>query len=211
MNNSKIALFSTLGRLGLFFGGLFVLSLGWRKLAEDCSKSTLLAWLLRFLVVGPLIRNQQRLRFLQNLSLLLSAGIPAFEALEKATRGVSQLVRDAVDGLYDVFLETEEDAWQKVPRFKPLNEVEFAEVLDDLREVDLADSSLSQARDADYDRAVQRDWKAFLGTGLTKKISGGFSSSLRQDMTRYERQNAYVVLLGWQLVLPQKLCLLFAT
>jgi len=91
----------------------------------------------------------------------------------EATRGVSQLVREAVDGLYDVFLETDEDAWQKVPRFKPLGEVELAEVLDDLREVELAEGSLSKARDADYGRALEGNWKAFLGTGLTKKISAG--------------------------------------
>ncbi|MBC8871993.1 MAG: UvrD-helicase domain-containing protein [Planctomycetes bacterium] len=91
----------------------------------------------------------------------------------EATRGVSQLVRDAVDGLYDVFLETDEDAWQKVPRFKPLDEVELAEALDDLREVDLPEGSLSKARDADYGRAIEANWKTFLGTGLTKKISAG--------------------------------------
>lgn len=91
----------------------------------------------------------------------------------EATRGVSQLVRDTVKGLYDVFLETEEDAWQKVPRFKPLDEVDLAVVLDDLREVDMGDDSLSKGRDADYDRAIQGDWKAFLGTGLAKKISSG--------------------------------------
>ncbi len=91
----------------------------------------------------------------------------------EATRGISQLVRDAVKGLYDVFLETDEDAWQKVPRFRPLNEVELAEVLDDLRELEMGDNSLSKGRDADYDRAVRGDWKAFLGTGLTKRIIGG--------------------------------------
>jgi len=100
----------------------------------------------------------------------------------EATRGVSQLVRDTVKGLYDVFMETSEEAWQKVPRFKPLNIVELAEVLEDLREVEMADNRLSKGRDADYDRAVQGDWKAFLGTGLTKKISAGETVYNRKEI-----------------------------
>lgn len=100
----------------------------------------------------------------------------------EATRGISQLVRDAVSGLYGVFLETDEAAWQKVPRVKPLNVVELAEVLDDLREVEMGHKALSKGRDADYDRALQGDWKAFLGTGLAKKISSGETVYSRKEI-----------------------------
>ena len=82
-------LVSTLGRILLFLGGLFLLSWSWRKLVAEGTESTLLSWLLYIPLIGWLIRNQQRLHYLQNLSLLLTAGLPAFDALKTATQGIS--------------------------------------------------------------------------------------------------------------------------
>ena len=69
--------------LGLL-GGLFLLSWSWRKLVAEGTESTLLSWLLNIPVIGWLVRNQQRLHYLQNLSLLLRAGLPAFEACRRS-------------------------------------------------------------------------------------------------------------------------------
>jgi ATP-dependent exoDNAse (exonuclease V) beta subunit len=91
----------------------------------------------------------------------------------QASRSVSQLIHDTVDALYDLFQETEAEAWAKIPRSKPLDEVQLAEALEDLGSVDLPDASLSKARDADYDRAVEGDWPGFLAKGLAKKVHEG--------------------------------------
>jgi type II secretory pathway component PulF len=82
-------LVSTLGRLFLLMGGLFLLSFGWRRLAAYGTESALARAILHVPVLGGLIRRQQRFDFLYNLSLLLAAGLPAFDALETAAQGVS--------------------------------------------------------------------------------------------------------------------------
>jgi type II secretory pathway component PulF len=81
-------LFSTLGRLLLFLGGILLLSHGWRRLEAEEPESSMFRLLLHIPVAGSLIREQQRLYYLQNLSLLLTAGLPAFTALETAALGV---------------------------------------------------------------------------------------------------------------------------
>ncbi len=91
----------------------------------------------------------------------------------EASRGVSQLIRDTVDGLYNLYLATEQRAWEQVPRSKPLDPIELAATLEDLRCVDLPNSRMRTARDADYDRAIQGDWDSFLATGLAKKVAEG--------------------------------------
>ncbi len=91
----------------------------------------------------------------------------------QASRSVAQLIHDTVDALYDLFLETKAEAWTKVPRSKPLDEVQLAEALEDLRSIELPDASLSKAREADYDRAVEGDWQGFLAKGLAKKVHVG--------------------------------------
>jgi len=91
----------------------------------------------------------------------------------QASRSVSQLIHDTVDALYDLFLETEAEAWTKIPRYKPLDEAQLAEALEDLRNVDLPSASLAGARDADYDRAVEGNWQGFLTKGLAKKVHEG--------------------------------------
>ena len=82
-------LFSVLGRLLLLFGGLFLLSWSWRRLAAEGSEGSIMSLLLHIPVIGKLILRQQRFDFLHNLSLLLAAGLPAFDALETAATGVS--------------------------------------------------------------------------------------------------------------------------
>ncbi len=82
-------LFSSLGRLLLLFGGLFLLSLGWRRLMAYGTESALHKLLLHLPVAGGLVLRQQRFDFLHNLSLLLAAGLPAFDALETAASGIS--------------------------------------------------------------------------------------------------------------------------
>lgn len=85
-------LVSSLGRLFLLLGGLFLLSFGWRRLMAYGTESALARMLLRLPGLGGLIRRQQRLDFLYNLSLLLAAGLPAFDALESAALGISHPV-----------------------------------------------------------------------------------------------------------------------
>ncbi len=89
----------------------------------------------------------------------------------EASRSISQLIRETVNEMYDLFQDTSRDAWYKVPRFKPLDATELAVTLDDLRAADLPEKRMAKARDEDAARAEQGDWDEFLAKGLAKKVA----------------------------------------
>ncbi len=111
---------------------------------------------------------------LQTLIHLLTKG--------EATRGISQLVRDTVDGLYPLYLSTPQAAWQQVPRFKPLDAAALARTIEALRDAPLPTKRMQTARDADSHRALQGDWDGFLSTGLAKKIVEGQAAFYSQPI-----------------------------
>ncbi len=89
----------------------------------------------------------------------------------EAARSISRLIRDTVDEMYDLFQDTAEEAWRKVPRYKPLDEAQLAATLEDLRAAELPDSRMSKARDEDWTRAEAGDWDEFLKKGLAGKVA----------------------------------------
>lgn len=89
----------------------------------------------------------------------------------EASRGIGDLVRDAIKDMYELYLETEEPAWHSLPKHKPLDDAQFAAALEILREAEVSGKSFSKARDADYLRALHQDWEAFVGTGVAAKVA----------------------------------------
>jgi ATP-dependent helicase/nuclease subunit A len=88
----------------------------------------------------------------------------------EASRSISQLIRDTVDEMYDLFQDTSRDAWYRVPRSKPLDAAELAVTLDELRAAELPEKRMAKARDEDVARAELGDWDEFLAKGLAKKV-----------------------------------------
>ncbi len=93
----------------------------------------------------------------------------------EAVRGISQLIHETISGLYHLFLDTSEPAWQAIPRGRRREPGELAAALRDLRELELPAQRMRTARDADCQRLEQGDWEKFLGTGLAKKVVDGES------------------------------------
>jgi ATP-dependent exoDNAse (exonuclease V) beta subunit len=89
----------------------------------------------------------------------------------EASRGIGDLVRDAIKDMYDLFLETDEPAWNALPRHTPLDDELLIEAMESLRNVEVSGKSLTNARDADYLRAVRQDWEAFVSTGIAAKVA----------------------------------------
>lgn len=125
-------------------------------------------------IVDPMLDAQLRRDAIHTV---LSAGDQAelrtlIQLLSKgeATRGVSQLVRETVNCLYNLFLATQRDAWHQVPRSKPLEPAALAALVAELRDLELPAARMCTARDADCERVAQQDWSGFLTTGLAKKI-----------------------------------------
>ena len=91
----------------------------------------------------------------------------------EASRTVGQLIRGTVNDLETLYQETDAEAWQKVPRYKPLDEGEWLLLLEELRTLELPDKRFERARDADYQRALLGDWEKFITTGIAAKVSAG--------------------------------------
>jgi len=89
----------------------------------------------------------------------------------EASRSISQLIRETVNQMYDLFQETSREAWCKVPRCKPLDAMELAAALQDLQLADVPDKRMAKARDEDLARARQSAWCEFLTKGLAAKVA----------------------------------------
>ncbi|MFT5138471.1 MAG: type II secretory pathway component PulF [Lysobacterales bacterium] len=87
--SSQYYLILTVGRLSLFFGGIYVLTYNWKQLSASGADNSIFRLLLHIPKLGNLIRQQQRRDFLYCLTLLLEAGVPAFKGLEIAANSVS--------------------------------------------------------------------------------------------------------------------------
>jgi ATP-dependent exoDNAse (exonuclease V) beta subunit len=103
----------------------------------------------------------------------------------EANRSVSELIRDTVRDVYDLFLETDPAAWHAVPRSRPLNETELAETLEGLRTAELTNGQMRKARDADCARALAGDWEDFLSTGLAAKVQDGTAAYYRKPIPNH--------------------------
>ena len=91
-----------------------------------------------------------------------------------AQRSVSELVRDTVDKLYDLYMETDAEAWQQIPQPKPLSSEKLAALIQELRDAALpADSHFADARDKELAAAEVGDWESFIGSGLAAKVLDG--------------------------------------
>ncbi|HJN08502.1 MAG TPA: UvrD-helicase domain-containing protein [Pirellulaceae bacterium] len=89
----------------------------------------------------------------------------------EASRGIGDLVRDAISDMYELFLETDEAAWHALPRHTPLDDGQVAGAMEALREVEISGKSFAKAREADCLRALHQDWEAFVGTGVAAKVA----------------------------------------
>lgn len=111
----------------------------------------------------------------------------------ESQRSVSELVRSTVTKLYDLYMETDVTAWQRIPRPGLLTDVELEATLDELSHAVLpAHASIAKARTADIEAARQGDWETFIDKGLGKKILEGetvyYGKELPPDVIRlYQR------------------------
>ncbi|HEV3006198.1 MAG TPA: UvrD-helicase domain-containing protein, partial [Pirellulales bacterium] len=92
----------------------------------------------------------------------------------EAGRSVSDQIRDLVNGLYGVYLETPPAAWRALPDWRPLDGESLAAALAELAAAPLPDLSLwNKARDADLAAAQTGDWAGFIKGGLAGKVAAG--------------------------------------
>jgi len=122
----------------------------------------------------------------------------------EATRSVSDQIRDLVDSLHGLYLETPAEAWQQLPRPQRLSGDELAAALAALAEAPLpADKRSVTARDGDLSRATLGQWAEFIEKGMAAKIAAGETTYYKKPLddgliAAYERllHHAKAVLVG---------------
>ena len=122
----------------------------------------------------------------------------------EATRTVSDQIRDLVNGLHGLYLETSPEAWRRLPRPRRLANEELEAAIQALAEASLpAHKKIAEARDADLEQARAADWSAFIGNGIAGRIASGENSYYNKtldppliDVYRRLLQHAEAVLVG---------------
>ncbi|MDP7019357.1 MAG: UvrD-helicase domain-containing protein [Pirellulaceae bacterium] len=91
-----------------------------------------------------------------------------------AERSVSELVRSTVDDLYSLFLETDEEAWRRIPESRLMSSEDFQAAIHHLENAPLPDDSrFVKAHTKDVAAARAGDWETFISTGLSGKVVVG--------------------------------------
>lgn len=88
-------------------------------------------------------------------------------------RSVSSEIQDVVTKLYELFCETDDDAWDALPRYKQIDGDELEAAIANVAGLEFPDKRFAKARDANVGCAVSGDWEGFIGKGLTAKLIAG--------------------------------------
>lgn len=99
-----------------------------------------------------------------------------------ADRSVSERISGQVAGLYNVFQETNEAAWRRIPRTASLSEADVLAAIERLQAAEMPNGRFGSARDDNCAAALAEDWDTFLSKGLAAKISGGETTYYRVEM-----------------------------
>lgn len=92
----------------------------------------------------------------------------------EAARSVAEQIRGIVHELYAFYQEAPAEAWQALPRRKPLDSDQLEAALSALAAVELpGNQHYVKARSGDLEAAEAADWETFLGRGLAAKILAG--------------------------------------
>ncbi|HEX5447207.1 MAG TPA: UvrD-helicase domain-containing protein, partial [Pirellulales bacterium] len=101
----------------------------------------------------------------------------------EATRSISEQIRSQVNGLYGLFLETTDDAWNSLPRPTRLPQAKLEAALDALGSIELPDGSkLAATRDSDLATARAEDWGRFISVGIAGKVAAGEDTFSRKKL-----------------------------
>ncbi|HEV7225118.1 MAG TPA: UvrD-helicase domain-containing protein [Pirellulales bacterium] len=122
----------------------------------------------------------------------------------EAARSVSDQIRDLVNALHGLYLETSPEAWKRLPRPQWLSHEELEAAMQELADLVLpADKRFAKARDADLEQARQAKWSDFISGGIAGAVAAGSASFAGKpldtpvvDVYRRLLQHAKAVLVG---------------
>jgi len=91
----------------------------------------------------------------------------------RSRRSVRSLIDDAIDGYYEVFLQTNSEAWDRIPRTTGLSDDDLRMFEQELRAIALPGKQLPKTREADLRRFQDEAWTEFLTKGVSGNVAKG--------------------------------------
>ncbi len=100
----------------------------------------------------------------------------------ETTRSISEQISLLVTNLYDIYCETDEQAWHRLRRPARLRIEELLAAIESLAAAPQpANGRFAKAWGADVERARDDDWEAFIGRGLAKALAARRSLQSQAD------------------------------
>jgi len=121
----------------------------------------------------------------QNLMQMLAKG--------RSKRSVRDLIDDTVSNYHELFLLTDDEAWNKLPKFNRLTQEQRDQAQRDLYAAPLpTDKRFIKARAEDMERFQTEQWDEFIDKGLASKVLSGdlkyYGKTLNEEIVEiYER------------------------
>ncbi|MCA9000165.1 MAG: UvrD-helicase domain-containing protein, partial [Planctomycetaceae bacterium] len=149
---------STLDSFFAKLGGCYSLELGlppgWQVVDEHALQA------LQGKAIGRVLRDGDQQTLLDMVSLLAKGNV---------TRGVSSLLREAIENFYGPFLSAPPEAWERLPEPKFLTGDDCERLALQL-EQSAAEKSLKGVCESDAAKFRDEDWEGLLKAGLCKKV-----------------------------------------
>ncbi len=101
----------------------------------------------------------------------------------RSRRSVRSLIDEAVEGYHELFLQTDFEAWDQIPRATCLSDEDQHICVAALRAVSLSGKQLPKTRVADLERFRAGKWAEFLTTGISVPVAAGKLKFGRQHLT----------------------------
>ncbi|MCH2203778.1 MAG: UvrD-helicase domain-containing protein [Fuerstiella sp.] len=108
----------------------------------------------------------------------------------RSRRSVRWLIDEAVEGCYELFLQTDPEAWNRIPKATCLSKEDQQICVAALKEIALSGRQQPKTRSADLQRFHDANWSEFLTKGIAAAVSSGRPQFGRQDLSP-ELINAY--------------------
>ncbi|MFM7073258.1 MAG: UvrD-helicase domain-containing protein [Planctomycetota bacterium] len=115
----------------------------------------------------------------------------------EAQRSLGELLSDTVATLYELYRETDREAWQRIKQPKgQLSDAEVRACIEALRRVPMpANKNVQKGHQSSIARAEAGDWEKFATAGIAAKIAADETSYYRWEFSG-ELLDAYTPLLG---------------
>ena len=122
------------------------------------------------------VLSQQVPEDAQNLMHMLAKG--------RSKRSVRDLIDETVKSFHELFLLTDDEAWNKLPEYPRLTTEQFQQALLDLNSCTLPeDKNYQKARAADANRFETQQWDEFVATGIAAKVLAGETTYYRKEIS----------------------------